>query len=391
MQIYYGKGIGVNREELVDFLNLVFGFNGYDHGFMQLLPCLYKEEYDPAGHNLVAIEEENGRRKLRAAVGVYPRTFSVMGETLLSHGIGNVAVHPDSRGKGYMRKLMHMAIDDMIEAGADFSDLGGLRHRYRYYGYEKAGCEWSFHVTRTNLRHMFPDAPAPTVYFQRVTAGDTALLDRIHGLYESKSFHTVRPREALADILKLSGSHVYAIFHKDDDRFCGFFHGALENLSLTDEGLYMDTVRAYLENHESVELTVQPYEGARIDVLHPVCESCRPHTALQIAVFRFRRMVRAFLRLKAESEALTDGVRAYRVTDIPSGKGNVKTEDFTVSVTGGIPAVEEGIADGAVLTTLSYLDALSFFFGLLSPHRRKDPAAAQWFPLAIHIDGPDHV
>ncbi len=390
MQIYYGKGTGVDREELVDFLNLVFGFNGYDNGFMHFLPCLYKEQYDPAGHNLVAMEEENGRRKLRAAVGVYPRTFSVMGETFLSHGIGNVAVHPDSRGKGYMRQLMHMAIDDMIEAGADFSDLGGLRHRYRYYGYEKAGCEWSFAVTRTNLRHVFPDAAAPAVYFKRVTEGDSALLDAMHGLYESKAFHTVRPREALADILNVSG-HVYSVHQKSDDGFCGFFRGDLEDLVLADEGLFLDTVRAYLENHEEVELTVQPYETARMEALHPVYESCHPHTALQILVFRFRRLVAALLRLKAQSAGLVDGVRAYQITGIPAGKGAVREEAFTVSVSGGVPEVHEGAFGGAKLCALSYLDAVSFFFGLLSPQRHMDPVSAQWFPLAIHIDGCDHV
>ncbi len=388
--LYYGRGNGIDREELLDFLNLVFGFNGYDHGFMHILPNLYKEEYDPAGHNYVVLEEENGKQKLRAAVGVYPRTISVHGETLVTHGIGNVAVHPNARSKGYMRRLMHMALDDMIAAGADFSDLGGLRHRYQYYGYEKVGCEVVFHVTRTNIRHMFPDAAAPAVYFKNVAATDTALLDAIHALYEAKPYHTIRSRESLADTLK-AGEGLQAIFRQSDDSFCGFFIGGLDNFTLADESLFLDTIRAWLLHHDSVDITLQPYETGMIEALYPVCESFRPTTCLQIAVFRFQRLLSALLHLKAATEGLVDGVRVYRIDGIPAGNGTTKEEIITISVVNGIPDVQNGAADGVEVRSLSYLDAVACYFALVSPARQKDPLASQWFPLPVHMDGFDHV
>ena len=70
------------RDDYLDFINLVFGFNGRDPDFLKMYPNLYKAEYDPCYNNFVATEDG----KLRAAIGVYPRTFSVMGEVLLSHG-----------------------------------------------------------------------------------------------------------------------------------------------------------------------------------------------------------------------------------------------------------------------------------------------------------------
>ena len=48
MEIY--KGIGTNHcdhEDLIDFLNYVFGMNGHDTGFYRLLPKLYRPHYRP--------------------------------------------------------------------------------------------------------------------------------------------------------------------------------------------------------------------------------------------------------------------------------------------------------------------------------------------------------
>ena len=89
-ELYFGRGNASMRDDYLDFINLVFGFNGVSPDFLKMYPNLYKAEYDPCYNNFVATEDG----KLRAAIGVYPRTFSVMGEVLLSHGIGNVAVHP---------------------------------------------------------------------------------------------------------------------------------------------------------------------------------------------------------------------------------------------------------------------------------------------------------
>ena len=39
----------------------------------------------------------------------------------------DAAVHPYERSKGYMKKLMHMAVDDMIRKQIDYSFLSGIR------------------------------------------------------------------------------------------------------------------------------------------------------------------------------------------------------------------------------------------------------------------------
>ena len=58
MEIY--KGIGTNHcdhEDLIDFLNYVFGMNGHDTGFYRLLPKLYRPHYRPEDYNFIVTED----------------------------------------------------------------------------------------------------------------------------------------------------------------------------------------------------------------------------------------------------------------------------------------------------------------------------------------------
>ena len=380
-EMYYGRGNASMRDDYLDFINYVFGFNGNERDFMKILPNLYKEEYDPCYNNFIALEDG----KFRSAIGVYPRSFSVMGETLVSHGIGNVAVHPYHRGKGYMKKLMNMALDDMVEAGADFSDLGGLRQRYQYFGYDNAGCNRVFHISDTAIRHCFPDAEAPKVYFKQVSADDP-MLDEIHCLYEQKIVHTCRKREHLYDILKT----VYAILDKTDDRFVGFCGDGLSGLTLTSSAYFYDTIRAHVEKHGGVDVVLPPYETELIAQAHRICGSCHIHSAVKIAVFRFRRMLTAYLKLKAATEGLVDGVRQYTVDGVRGPKGTTHAESFRIVVENGQVTLSD-IDESAPVTVLPYKEAIPFFFDLMAPMRCCDPVASQWFPLPVCIDGCDHV
>ncbi len=380
-EMYFGRGNASMRDDYLDFINYVFGFNGHDKDFLQMLPNLYKEEYDPCYNNFVALEDG----KFRAAIGVYPRTFSVMGETLLSHGIGNVAVHPYHRGSGYMIRLMNMAQDDMIAAGADFSDLGGLRQRYQYFGYDNAGCNRIFSFGHTNMRHCFRDADEPKVYFKQIFADDP-MLDDVHALYEQKIVHTCRKRENLFDIMK----EVTVILSREDDSFCGFCSDGLSGLTLADNSLFYDVIRAYVTQHGSVDIVLPPYETELIALAHRVCGSCRINSAVKIAVFRFRRMLSAYLKLKAATEGLVDGVRQYTVEDVRGVGGTTHAESFRIAVENGCVTLSD-IDENAPVTVLPYKEAIPFFFDLAAPMRCCDPVASQWFPLPVNIDGCDHV
>lgn len=381
-EMYFGRGNASMRDDYLDFINLVFGFNGVSPDFLKMYPNLYKAEYDPCYNNFVATEDG----KLRAAIGVYPRTFSVMGEVLLSHGIGNVAVHPYHRSKGYMKKLMNMALDDMVAAGADFSDLGGLRQRYQYFGYDNAGCNRSFHISETALRHCFAGAEEPKVYFKQIFEGDP-MLDDVFALYEQKIVHTCRKREHLYDTMR---HEVYVILDKETDSFRGFCGGGLSGLTLVSADDFYDTVRAHVASHGGVNVVLPPYETELIPLAHRICGSCSISSAVKIAVFHFRRMLTAYMKLKAATEGLVDGVRQYTVEGIRGVGGTTVSESFRITVENGQVTLSD-IDNSAPVTVLPYKEAIPFFFDLAAPMRCCDPVASQWFPLPVNIDGCDHV
>ncbi|MBE6541216.1 MAG: GNAT family N-acetyltransferase [Ruminococcaceae bacterium] len=89
-------------DDLIDFLNYVFGFNGTDRNFIESYPKVLKRDKNPCEQNYVITEDG----KLKAAVGAYYSTLAVGEDELLCCNIGNVAVHPFSRSKGYMTQCL---------------------------------------------------------------------------------------------------------------------------------------------------------------------------------------------------------------------------------------------------------------------------------------------
>ena len=291
-KIYKGRGNGIDREDYLDFINYVFGFNGNDTDFLKLLPKLYKPEYQPCENSYVVTE--NG--KLKAAIGVFVREQSVCGETLFVHGIGNVAVHPYARSRGYMRELMHMAIDDMIASGADYSDLGGRRQRYGYFSYESAEPVWEFTIDQTNARHCFRDMPPHEIAFREVTDPDDPVIDKMVALHEKQPLYMKRDRAAFLDICRSWSKKLYEI---TDGKygFAGYRIGEMDELILTDESEFYAVVRAYLKEHRDMHLNVPLYNTDRIAAASLICEHSALHDDARCTIFHFEKVVRAFMKL----------------------------------------------------------------------------------------------
>ena len=149
VKIFKGRASAEMYDELMDVLNYTFGFSSSDYDFQKLLPKLYaSKEY--ACHNNYVIAE-NGR--IKAAVGAYDDILTVCGEEIKCRGIGNVAVHPYSRSKGYMIECMNMSIGDMIRDGIDISFLGGHRQRYGYFGFEDSCPRYNVRITSVSAHH----------------------------------------------------------------------------------------------------------------------------------------------------------------------------------------------------------------------------------------------
>ena len=376
--LYKGRGTPEMYDDLMDFMNYVFGFNGNEKDFKKLLPKLYKPEYDPCYSNYVVTE--NG--KLKAAIGAFDSDLSVDGEILKSRGIGNVAVHPYSRSKGYMKDCMRLALRDMIEDGVDFSILGGQRQRYQHFGFEHAGQQISVGVDRGNLRRAFENVPLTPLEFRDVNADDADLLDRIHALHAAKPVHTVRPRASFYDIACSWRSSLTAILRDGD--FRGYFIGGLGELTLADPEDTVDVVRNYVAQRGDVHLSFPVWEtdllaritrfGGGISFDH--CE--------MFNILNYPHVIAALLRFKAKREELGDGELSLFI------RGFAGDVSVRIAVKNNEVSVEEVASDCAL--ALGHREAISFLCGLWAPHRLAlSPAVRSWFPLPLFVDGADHV
>lgn len=384
MGFYRGKGNGIPYQDYIDFINYVFGMNGQDMAFDRLLPKLYAPGRDPMSDNIVILEDG----KLRAAVGVYTMEQMVCGEKLRAVGIGNVAVHPYTRSKGYMKETMKMTVEDAVSSGADFSVLGGSRHRYSYFSYESVAPEYIFSVTRTDLRHCMGSAhPAAVCRARVVTSGEDPVLDNIYHLYNAQPLHVRRTREDLWDILR-TWFHRVVVFEKNDV-FYGYMLVREDTVSEwmpADGADLADAVRAVfglMEEREKLQFRVPPFRTDLMRALWPLAEGHVFRNSGNYSVFRYDRVCNAFLKLKRQYSVLEDGKLTLRI----HGTGGEENLRFSVvgEKAGVIPCGD------APALELSHKEAMDLLFADWSPRRNDLPAfAAAWFPLPLYqypVDG----
>ncbi len=376
--IYKGRGNSEMYDDLMDFLNYVFGFNGNESDFKKLLPKLYNPECDPSYANYVVTE--NG--KLKGAVGAFDFEQSVCSTTLKVRGIGNVAVHPYSRSKGYMIDCMNMALSDMVKDGVDYSILGGRRQRYNYFGFESIGSEYSLHINSNNIRYVYGDSPLPELEFKNVTSDDSELLDKMYELHASRPQHVVRPREKFLDICHTWQAPLVSILR--DKKFIGYYIGGITELLLVDPNDFSDFIRNYVSRHGKVNLHIPAWDSEILDRAAEICENISLSHCDMFNIFNYKRVVSAFLNFSASTTSLADGEITVNI------HGYAGDESLLIYVENGVPFVEE--YSGKCDLTLDHREAMTFFFGIYSKNRAKTPSAVRsWFPLKLFVENADHV
>lgn len=389
MDIYKGKGTGkCDNEGLVDFLNYVFGMNGDETGFYKLLPKLYKPEYHPEDYNFIVTED--GR--LRAAVGAYPFAVRVKGELLKGIGIGNVAVHPMHRGKHYMVDCMNLALEDTIKNGADFAALSGRRQRYSYFGFEPAGVCGAFNLNKHNLRHVYGSSNSDTGFKAcELTANDTALLDSIRALSDSRSYSPVRNTASYFDILSSWYAKVYAVTTPSGE-FMGYFICGGDSGSIN--VMEIDCVKKeYAEavlrtcfstiGQDELNLDIPPFNTVFFELLSDIAEGVTIANSEHFCVYNYEKVIRVTLSLKSEYNALADGKLSLDIDGI-AGR-----EKLLIEVKDGVPFVSS--YDGECDMEFSHRQAMGVLFGLSVPEKKQLPGfAAGWFPLPLNTLGSDN-
>jgi len=371
------------ERELLCFLNKVFYRNRLMPIFQGLLPKLYKARYHPCRHNLIV--REGGQ--LRAAVGLFPMEFCAGGQALQAAGIGNVAVGKPWRGRGYMKLLMRQALELSRERGTDFLVLAGQRQRYQYFGFENVGGAAAFKVSKTNLRHACLGKTNLTA--RRLRRSDAESLAAIHALNETAPLHCKRDPAALWDTLRSWFAVPYVL--REGGAFAGYFvfsriGQSVGELRLAAPHTLGGAVPAILAGLKRSRLTfsVLPAEAEAAAFFGGLCETMRLSCPNHFHVMHYERVLRAFLRLRAQIGPLCEGELVLRIN------GFLAPETLWIRVRGGEIDVET--TDAVPTVTLEHLEAMRCFFAPLSPERAALPAfAAAWFPLPLEYPYIDTV
>ena len=194
--------------EAIDLINYVFSHTYGPHDFETLLPKLYRP--DPELVRCHYGVREAGA--LVALAGSYPLTWQVGESALRVAGIGAVATHPRHRGRGLMRAVVGHCVDEARAAGCHLSWLDGLGHRYRHFGYERAGAEISFQLTARDFAGAGVDGAG--MRFRRLQEGD-ALLQEAARLHAGQRVYWRRPPAELPRICASWGGALYAALEGD--------------------------------------------------------------------------------------------------------------------------------------------------------------------------------
>ncbi len=361
------------KEDIIDFINYVFSQSRKPHDFKTLVPKSYADDAKGLGA-VHYIAKEDG--KIKALVATRIIDVSLCGKTLKYGLIGNVSVHPYSRGKGYMKQLMNMAIEDARARNIDILVLAGQRQRYSYFGFENAGSNLRFIISKANIRHALKDVDSSPISLRPMEDATEAEIDKALEFYEKGDFHCIRPRDEFRLIMRTWSSPCFVLYN--EERMLGYAFGPHHEIILEDENDFPMALKAIFEemNQEEISITIPAFRKARAEYLASICETNSIETLEMINVLNRERVLDALLGFKASYTTLCDGTAEF----------SVDGEAFRITVSDGVPSIER--TDSVCGKELSNSEFLQKFFdipSLLMPNQ----GFKNWLPLPFVIDAPD--
>lgn len=386
------RGRSQDQEEIIDFINMVFSQNSVPHDFKILLPKLYGDDADTGCCHFLA--KEDG--KIRAVVGLFLTQLHVGEQRLKLGHIGSVSVHKYSRGKGYMKKLMHMAIEAAKAEKMDALVLGGLKNRYQYFGFQPTGIRLKYEFIPENVTHQYRGEGSEDIVFAEVTSSADPLFAAVRSLYEQRPVYMDRGSDDyFYRVLCSWGNRVYAVLKRG--KFAGYMLSSANHRYVGEWGLFEKTdfpavLAAWFAAFGESQLVVicPPYDKESSEILGRYSEAFVPATGANWRILNFENVAEAFMRLKNEYDPLEAGslgisvktdnesIEFYRLTS--DGKSiHVRREALE------LPCERK--------LELDLLDAQEALFSEAVYWRNYDiPGGAaykNWFPLPLYVDDAD--
>ena len=377
--VIYRKAIPDDFPNILNFINMVFSMSHCPHDFRQLLPKLYEKGQEEKSIHYLALENE----EIKACVCVLPITLCCENKTITCATVGSVSVHPYSRGKGYMRKLMHIAIEDMKKSNISMSTLSGLRNRYQYYGYEKGGFVFQYCFTPDNFRHCREKFPNRKITLCQIQDTENPLLTEIQAIQENQIlFAKKNPSDFLA-IMKSWNAKLYGIL---ENQMCKGYVALQGNqileMRLTDKALLFASLEECLKESGSKKLFLRilPYDTYLLKECTQLFESFTIALDDNYMIFDYPKVLDFFLNVKSKYTSLNSGSWDFTI------KGH---RTFQIQVDNGVPSVTQlkDLEGKSSVNFSSFESILALFapncgMGLLET---KLPENCNWFPLPLAL------
>lgn len=377
--VIYRKAIPDDFPNILNFINMVFSMSHCPHDFRQLLPKLYEKGQEEKSIHYLALENE----EIKACVCVLPITLCCENKTITCATVGSVSVHPYSRGKGYMRKLTHIAIEDMKKSNISMSTLSGLRNRYQYYGYEKGGFVFQYCFTPDNFRHCREKFPKRKITLCQIQDTENPLLTEIQAIQENQIlFAKKNPSDFLA-IMKSWNAKLYSIL---ENQMCKGYVALQGNqileMRLTDKALLFASLEECLKESGSKELFLRilPYDTYLLKECTQLFESFTIALDDNYMIFDYPKVLDFFLNVKSKYTSLNSGSWDFTI----KGHGT-----FQIQVDNGVPSITQlkDLEGKSSVNFSSFESILALFapncgMGLLET---KLPENCNWFPLPLAL------
>lgn len=398
--VQYCRANTEDREDLIDFINMVFSQSSEPHDFKKLLPKLYADDEDKTDCHYIV--KENG--KIKAVVGVFPTVLKSGGQTLKLGQLGSVSVHPYARGKGYMKGLMNYAIDRSKADGYDALILGGLKNRYQYFGFQPTEILMKYRFIYENIRHQFSEIKG-LISLEKITSQASPWLGKAKALYDSREIKIDRgSTDYFYKVLSSWGNDIYAVVK--DGNFAGYLTIGENSTLLREIGLLNnrdlpEVLKVLFEQRNIEILTVlcPAYDREKCELLGKYSEAFSAVPGHSWHIFNFGKVLKVFMDIKNKCEPLDFGELIAEVR-----KYDGSTEICRICVDGnGIHAgkpdgttaadAEAVCKDGGEVLSVSQLDAQEAFFSEACRYRDYGREGGikykNWFPLPLYTEEND--
>lgn len=367
-----------DKNEIVDFADLVFSQLQIPHHFPDLLPKVYGDHRNLSIPHMVYTEDG----KIMGCLGLFPIDLTFGKQHLKVGYLGTMSVHRRCRGKGVMKQLVHRMKDYAQQEGYDMLVLGGQRQRYEYYGFDAVGGRWSYTLSPANVRHSLPVEPSNITFQEILPQSEDAAI--AHALHETKRPHVIRSLEYFVDICHSFKAKPYLVSRGEE--IIGYIVASLDNATwkefvFPDSTHLLPAIKAWwmTQGISALTLLPSPWDKASNKLLAPIADGVKHSPCEMLCCLNPRRVLEVLLPFAYQWQPMVDGTLSLSVESCGS--------PFRICIHDGKASFSDCPKKEA--THLSLRDFHKVVFGINPFDKPAVEVPAAWFPIPFAIDPPD--